>query len=74
VDDDLRIRFGRRLRAVRIGRGMSQEALAAQAGLARNFISMVETGRRNVTIATVSKLAQALNCRMADLMPDAESR
>lgn len=74
MDDDLRIRFGRRLRAVRIGRGMSQEALAAQAGLARNFISMVETGRRNVTIATVSKLAQALNCRMADLMPDAESR
>lgn len=70
MDEDIRIRFGRRLREVRQQRGLSQEKLAADAGLARNFISMVETGQRNVTIATVSKLAQALNCRMADLMPD----
>ena len=48
-------------------------ALAGLAGLHRTFVSMVERGKRNVTIATVEKLAKALECRMADLMPDAES-
>ena len=70
--DDLASRFGRRLRVMRKRSGLSQEQLGAEAGLARNFISMVETGERNVTLGTVEKLALALNCRMADLMPDAE--
>lgn len=74
MDDDIRVLFGRRLREVRKQKGLSQEKLAALAGLARNFISMVETGQRNVTIATVQKLARALNCRMADLMPDAPEK
>ena len=42
-----------------------------EADLHRTFVSMMERGERNVTIATVEKLANALNCRMADLMPDA---
>lgn len=67
------LRFGARLRTVRKVAGISQEALAAKAGVARNFISMIENGQRNVTIATVQKLAKALGCRMAHLMPDAES-
>ena len=72
MSDDIVSRFGQRLRKIRKQNELSQEKLAALAGLARNFISMVETGERNVTIATVEKLANALECRMADLMPDAE--
>lgn len=52
---------------------LTQEKLAAKAGLARNFIPMVENGERNVTLGTIQKLATALKCRMADLMPDAET-
>lgn len=66
------MRFGRRLREVRKSKGLSQEKLAAQAGIARNFVSMIETGHRNVTLDTVEKLAKGLACRMATLMPDAE--
>ena len=69
---DIRERFGARLRQVRGENQLSQEKLAALAGLHRTFVSMVERGKRNVTIATVEKLAAGLNCRMADLMPDAE--
>ncbi|HBN78917.1 MAG TPA: transcriptional regulator, partial [Planctomycetaceae bacterium] len=36
----------------------------------RTFISMVERGERNVTIATVEKLARALDCGLYHLMPD----
>ena len=60
------------MRQVRGENQLSQEKLAALAGLHRTFVSMVERGKRNVTIATVEKLAAGLNCRMADLMPDAE--
>ncbi len=70
---DIRERFGARLRQVRGENQLSQEKLAALAGLHRTFVSMVERGKRNVTIATVEKLAKALKCRMADLMPDAEN-
>ena len=71
MKEDIRLRFGKRLRELRTEAGLSQEKLAAKAGMARNFVSMVETGQRNVTLATVEKLAKALACRMADLMPDA---
>ena len=70
---DIRERFGARLRQVRGENQLSQERLGALAGLHRTFVSMVERGKRNVTIATVEKLAKALKCRMADLMPDADS-
>ena len=70
---DIRERFGARLRQVRGENQLSQEKLAALAGLHRTFVSMVERGKRNVTIATVEKLSKGLKCRMADLMPDAES-
>ena len=71
--EDIRSRFGGRLRQLRTAKELSQETLAGLAGLHRTFVSMVERGQRNVTIATVEKLANALECRMADLMPDAES-
>ena len=70
---DIRERFGARLRQLRTSKKLSQEKLAELAGLHRTFVSMVERGERNVTIATVEKLALALACRMADLMPDAEN-
>lgn len=68
---DIRTRFGTRLRQVRQSRKLSQEKLGELAGLHRTFVSMAERGQRNVTLATVEKLAKALKCRMAYLMPDA---
>jgi transcriptional regulator with XRE-family HTH domain len=67
---DITCRFGERLRAVRKEKGTTQEKLAENAGLSRNYVNDVERGRRNVTIRTVESLARALGVRMADLMPD----
>jgi transcriptional regulator with XRE-family HTH domain len=67
---DISERFGKHLRKILLQKGLSQEALGMDADLHRTFISMVERGERNVTLATVEKLAGALKCRMADLMPD----
>jgi ribosome-binding protein aMBF1 (putative translation factor) len=48
-------------------RGLSQRALAAQAGLNFAYLSQIETGARKGTIETRKKLAQALGVDLDDL-------
>lgn len=55
------IAFGRALRLARTAAGMSQEKLALDAGIERNFVSLIETGQNQPTITTLFKLADALN-------------
>lgn len=62
------IDFGRRLRALRQARGISQEELAHHAGLDRTYISSCEAGRRNVTLKTITRLADALGISPAALI------
>ena len=64
------VRFGRRLREVRQGRGISQEKLAELAGLHRTYVSSVERGQQNISLLNIESLAQALGVKMAELMPD----
>lgn len=48
------------VRAWREHRGMTQDALAAAAGVSKPFISQIEGGKREGTTATLKKLARAL--------------
>jgi transcriptional regulator with XRE-family HTH domain len=59
---------GKRLRELRTKRGMSQEVLAALAGLNRNYVNQVECGRRNISIINLVKLAEALAVDLATLL------
>jgi transcriptional regulator with XRE-family HTH domain len=67
---DVLDRFGRRLRETRKGQGVSQEKLAALAGLHRTYVSSVERGEKNISLLNIEKLARALGVTMAALMPD----
>ncbi len=60
--------FGRVLRRVRRERDLSQEALAASAGLARNHVSELERARRDPGLVTIVQLADALEMGVGDLM------
>lgn len=62
--------FGRRLRELRIERGLSQEELAQRAGLDRTYVSQAEQGRRNATLRTLQKIATALDTELAVLIAD----
>jgi transcriptional regulator with XRE-family HTH domain len=53
-------RLGQRLQSARTERGLSQNALAKSAGVARTTIGYIETGETTPSIATVELLAQAL--------------
>jgi len=68
AENNGRIDFGHRLRGLRSDRGLSQEKLGELAGLDRTYISQAEAGRRNVTLATIHKLARALGVDPADLV------
>lgn len=67
--NDVLKRFGERLRAVRQRKGISQEKLAALAGVHRTFVSSVERGERNISLLNIARLAQALEVPLAGLMP-----
>jgi transcriptional regulator with XRE-family HTH domain len=65
---DVQVRFGRRLREVREGKGVSQEKLAEDAGLHRTYVSAVERGLKNISLVNIERLAQALGVPMTDLL------
>jgi transcriptional regulator with XRE-family HTH domain len=62
-DSALRTSFGRVLLDLRTKRGLSQEALAFDSDLDRTFVSMLERGVRQPTLATLFALAAVLNVR-----------
>lgn len=64
--------FGRRLRTLREQAGLSQEALADLAAIHRTYVSSVERGQRNISLANIQALADALGVSTQQLFPDAE--
>ena len=69
---DVSVAFGRVLRRIRIERGLSQEALAAEAGLQRKYISLLEQGVYQTKFVTVFRLAEALGCKPSDFVEQVE--
>ena len=60
--------IGRNIRAARTRNKATQQQLADQAGLDRTYVSLVEHGRQNLTIAAALKIAHALNINLQDLL------
>jgi transcriptional regulator with XRE-family HTH domain len=65
--------FGKVLRELRKEAGLSQEKLALEANLQRNYISLIELGHNQPTITTIFKLAEALGMRPSKLIQIVES-
>jgi transcriptional regulator with XRE-family HTH domain len=57
----------RNIRRLRLERGLSQEALAFDAGIDRTYVSRLERGRENPTVAVLEKLARALSSNIDEL-------
>ena len=53
-------RFANNLKVERLRRKLSQEALAARAGLSVSYISMLERGQRTPPLDTLESIAKAL--------------
>ena len=66
---DLVKEFGEMLRQKRKESGYSQENFAAYVGIERGNYGKMERGLVNIRLATLYKLANALNCEFSDIMP-----
>lgn len=67
---DIKIKFGKNLKRLRLEKGISQESLALTADLDRTYIPSIEKGDRNVSIIVVEKLANALNVDISEFFKD----
>lgn len=68
MDQDVLVRFGARVRELRLSRGYSQEAFAAKCDLDRSYLGGVKRGERNLALRNIEAIANALEITLADLM------
>lgn len=59
--------FGKRMREMRMKRGLAQQAVAERAGIAQTHVSDIELGFKLPNLLTVVRLAIALECKVAEL-------
>ena len=67
------VAFGMVLRQLRQQRKLSQESLALESDLQRNYISLLERGKNSASIRTVFKLAPVLGVSATELISMVES-
>ncbi|HCL4192400.1 TPA: helix-turn-helix transcriptional regulator [Pseudomonas aeruginosa] len=65
--------FGKVLRRRRKELGLTQEKLALEAGIQRNYVSLIERGINQPTITMIFKLATVLKCSPSALVSDTEN-
>jgi transcriptional regulator with XRE-family HTH domain len=62
--------LGKNVRQLRLGKGLSQEALADRCGLHRTYLGGIERGERNVSLLNIIRIAKALEVNVVELVHD----
>lgn len=60
-------RLGNRIRELRLKTGLSQEKFALKIGMDRTYFASVETGKRNIAIVNLEKIANGLELSLSEL-------
>ncbi len=61
------VNFGKKIRATRLKKGLSQEATALASGLDRSYYGGIERGEHNIALINIEKIAKALGIPIRDL-------
>ncbi|TWX68055.1 helix-turn-helix transcriptional regulator [Colwellia demingiae] len=67
---DLIQKFAEKLRAKRGENNISQDALSKLTDIDRSYIGRIDRGEVNISLDKLFKIAKALKCQPADLMPE----
>ena len=68
--ENVKINFGQRVRELRLSNGYSQEKLAELSELDRTYIPGIESGKRNVSLVVIKKIAKAFKISISELLND----
>lgn len=68
TDEDVKVSFGRRVRQLRKGKGISQEAFAHAVGIDRSYYGSIERGERNVSLENICLIAGGLGVPAYELL------
>lgn len=64
--------FASNMKRIRLDKKLTQENVAEGAGLHPNYISSVERGERNLSIANIERIACALGVSMPELLAESD--
>lgn len=66
--DERMVAFGKRVREVRMKKGISQEKLAEMSGIDRSYMGNIERGEKNITLKKAYEVCDALEIPIQDLI------
>ncbi len=70
---DVAVAFGKVIRELRIGVGLTQEQLGFEADLRRTFVSLLELGQQQPSLMTIFKLALPLCATPSEIINRVEA-
>jgi transcriptional regulator with XRE-family HTH domain len=66
-ENNINVLFGKRIRQLRMQKGLSQEELGYEAGLHRTYIGQIERAEKNITLKNIEKIAKELDVNISEL-------
>lgn len=66
------LQIGEAIKKLRKNKGLSQEALAAEACIDRRYMSDIEQGKRNLSLDVLNRLASYFEIPLSALIKEAE--
>lgn len=66
------VALGRTIKGLRINLGLSQEALAFEAGIDRSYIGGIERGEHNLALINLLKIAKTLGIPASELLKNSK--
>lgn len=67
VITDIKKAFGLRMKELRSQRSISQDAFAYSIGMARSYFAAVETGKRNISLENIARIAEGFGIGVDEL-------
>lgn len=67
MSNRLQKRIGKRIRDIRISKGVSQSQLALMTSMTKSYMSEIEAGKKNLTLRTLQKIATSLGITLEDI-------
>ncbi|MCY7010253.1 helix-turn-helix domain-containing protein [Streptococcus vestibularis] len=63
----IQIEFGKRVKSLRNETGLSQEKFAFKIGMDRTYYASVESGKRNISLRNIEKIAHGFGISISEL-------